>query len=101
MRGRNWPSARLRCCDRGCYQGSVRGTWRVGQIHENGRREIPRERLRALDRVPMPSDRAIQNTLDITYRIAPKLAAVEIKRRFYFGAVQRLRNEGFIDRLYK
>jgi ABC-type nitrate/sulfonate/bicarbonate transport system substrate-binding protein len=57
--------------------------------------------VNGLDRVPLPSDRAIQNTVDITYRIAPKLAAVEIKRQFYFGAVQRLRDEGFIDRLYK
>ena len=54
-----------------------------------------------LDRVPLPSARAIQNTLDITYRIAPKLASLEIKKQFYFGAVEKLRDEGFIDRLYK
>ena len=54
-----------------------------------------------LDRVPIPSDKAIQNTLEITYRIAPKLASLDIKKHLYFGSIQRLRDEGFIDRLYK
>ena len=54
-----------------------------------------------LDRVPIPSDRAIQNTLEITYRIAPKLAGLDIRKYLYFGSIQRLRAEGFIDRLYK
>ena len=54
-----------------------------------------------LDKVPIPNDKAIQNTLDITYRLAPKLAGMDIKRYLYFGAVQRLKEEGYIDRLYK
>lgn len=54
-----------------------------------------------LDRVPIPNDKAIQNTLEITYRIAPKLAGLDIKKYLYFGPIQRLRAEGFIDRLYK
>ena len=54
-----------------------------------------------LDRVPIPNERAIQNTLEITYRIAPKLAGLEIKKQLYFGAVERLRNEGFIEKLYR
>jgi len=54
-----------------------------------------------LDRVPIPSDKAIQNTLEITYRIAPKLAAIDIKKHLYFGSVQRLKDEGFVERLYK
>jgi len=54
-----------------------------------------------LDRVPIPNDKAIQNTLEITYRIAPKLAGLDIKKYLYFGSIQRLRDEGFIDRLYK
>ena len=54
-----------------------------------------------LDRVPIPNEKAIQNTLEITYRIAPKLAGLDIKKHLYFGSVQRLKDEGFIDRLYK
>jgi NitT/TauT family transport system substrate-binding protein len=54
-----------------------------------------------LDRVPIPNDKAVQNTLEITYRIAPKLAGLDIRKYLYFGSIQRLRNEGFIDRLYK
>jgi len=54
-----------------------------------------------LDKVPIPNDKAIQNTLDITYRLVPKLAGMDIKRYLYFGAVQRLKEEGYIDRLYK
>src|SRR5881397_2521199 len=54
-----------------------------------------------LDRVPIPNDKAIQNTLEITHRIAPKLAGLDIKKYLYFGSIQRLRDEGFIDRLYK
>jgi NitT/TauT family transport system substrate-binding protein len=54
-----------------------------------------------LDKIPIPNDRAIQNTLDITYRIAPKLAGLDIKKHLYFGPVQRLKQEGYIDRLYK
>lgn len=54
-----------------------------------------------LDRVPIPNDKAIQNTLEITYRLAPKLAGLDIKKYLYFGSIQRLKDEGFIDRLYK
>ena len=54
-----------------------------------------------LDKVPIPNDKAIQNTLDITYRLVPKLAGMDIKRYLYFSAVQRLKEEGYIDRLYK
>lgn len=57
--------------------------------------------VNGLDRVPIPGDKAIQNTLEITYRIAPKLAGLDIKRHLYFGAIQRLKDEGFIDGLYK
>lgn len=54
-----------------------------------------------VDRIPLPSDRAVQNTLEITYRISPRLSSVDIKRHLYFAPVQRLRDEGFIERLYK
>jgi ABC-type nitrate/sulfonate/bicarbonate transport system substrate-binding protein len=54
-----------------------------------------------VDRVPIPSDKAIQTTLEITHRLAPKLAGIDIKKHLYFGPVQRLKEEGFIDRLYK
>ena len=57
--------------------------------------------VNGLDRVPIPGDKAIQNTLEITYRIAPKLAGLDIKKHLYFGAIQRLKDEGFIDGLYK
>ncbi len=56
---------------------------------------------KGLDKIPIPSDQAIQNTLDITYRLSPKLASMDVKKHFYFGPVQRLRDEGYIDRLYK
>jgi NitT/TauT family transport system substrate-binding protein len=54
-----------------------------------------------VDRIPIPSEKAIQNTLEITYRIAPKLANIDIKKHLYFGPIQRLKEEGYIDRLYK
>jgi len=57
--------------------------------------------LNGLDRTPIPSDKAIQNTLDLSYRIAPKLAGMDIKKVLHFGAIQRMKEEGFIDRLYK
>lgn len=54
-----------------------------------------------VDRVPIPSEQAIKNTLEISHRVAPKLAAIDIKRHLHFGPVQRLIHEGFIERLYK
>jgi len=54
-----------------------------------------------LDRVPIPSEKAIKNTVEISNRVAPKLAGIDIKRYLYFAPVQRLAEEGFIDRLYK
>jgi ABC-type nitrate/sulfonate/bicarbonate transport system substrate-binding protein len=54
-----------------------------------------------LDRVPIPSEKAIKNTLEISQRVAPKLAGIDINRYMYFAPVQRLTAEGFIDRLYK
>ena len=35
------------------------------------------------------------------YRVAPKLAGIDIKKHLYFAPVQRLKEEGYIDRLYK
>jgi ABC-type nitrate/sulfonate/bicarbonate transport system substrate-binding protein len=57
--------------------------------------------VKGVDRVPIPNNQAIQNTLDITYRIAPKLAGLDIKKYLYFAPVLRLKEEGYIDRLYK
>ena len=54
-----------------------------------------------VDRVPIPSDKAIQNTLDISHRVAPKLSGIDIKRHLYFSPVQRLVKEGFVEQLYK
>jgi NitT/TauT family transport system substrate-binding protein len=54
-----------------------------------------------LDRVPVPSDKAIKNTLEISHRVAPKLAGMDINRYLHFAPVQKLAAEGFIDRLYK
>ena len=45
--------------------------------------------------------KAIKNTLEISQRVAPKLAGIDIKRYLYFALVQRLADEGFIERLYK
>ena len=57
--------------------------------------------VKGLDKVPIPNDQAIQNTLDITYRIAPKLVGMDIKKHLYFAPIQRLKEEGYVDRLYK
>jgi NitT/TauT family transport system substrate-binding protein len=57
--------------------------------------------VQGLDRTPIPSDKAIKNTLDISHRVAPKLAGVDINRYLYFGPVQKLAAEGFIEKLYK
>lgn len=57
--------------------------------------------VKGLDKVPIPNDQAIQNTVDITYRLAPKLAGLDLKKYFHFGPVQRLKEEGYIDRFYK
>ncbi|HVO92704.1 MAG TPA: ABC transporter substrate-binding protein, partial [Terriglobales bacterium] len=57
--------------------------------------------VNGLDRTPIPNEKAIQNTLDLSYRIAPKLAAIDVKKHFYFGPILRLKEEGYIDRLYK
>jgi NitT/TauT family transport system substrate-binding protein len=57
--------------------------------------------VKGLDKVPLPNDPAIQNTLEITYRVAPKLAGLDIKKHLYFGPVQRLKEQGYIDRLYQ
>jgi NitT/TauT family transport system substrate-binding protein len=57
--------------------------------------------VNGLDRTPIPNDKAIQNTLDLSYRIAPKLAGMDVKKHLYFAPVQRLKEEGYIDRLYK
>jgi NitT/TauT family transport system substrate-binding protein len=57
--------------------------------------------VKGLDKIPIPNDQAIQNTLDITYRIAPKLSGMDIKKYLYFAPIQRLKEEGYIDRIYK
>jgi NitT/TauT family transport system substrate-binding protein len=57
--------------------------------------------LNGLERTPIPNDKAIQNTLDLSHRIAPKLVGMDVKKVLSFGAMQRLKDEGFIDRLYK
>jgi NitT/TauT family transport system substrate-binding protein len=57
--------------------------------------------VQGLDRTPIPSDKAIKNTLDISHRVAPKLAGLDINRYLYFGPVQKLAAEGFIEKLYK
>ena len=57
--------------------------------------------VNGLDRTPVPSEKAIQNTLELSYRIAPKLASLDVKKVLYFAPIQRLQDEGFIDRLYK
>lgn len=54
-----------------------------------------------VDRVPIPSEKAIKNTLEISHRIAPKLAGIDINRYLYFAPLQKLAAEGFIDKLYK
>jgi NitT/TauT family transport system substrate-binding protein len=54
-----------------------------------------------LDRVPIPSEKAIKTTLEISRRVAPKLAGMDIDRHMYFAPIQKLAAEGFIDKLYK
>jgi hypothetical protein len=57
--------------------------------------------VQGVDRVPIPSDKAIKNTLDISHRVAPKLAALDINRYLYFAPIKKLAAEGFIDKLYQ
>ena len=54
-----------------------------------------------VDRVPIPPEKAIQNTLEISQRVAPKLASIDVTRYLYFDPVRRLAAEGFIDKLYR
>ena len=57
--------------------------------------------VNGLERVPLPNDKAIRNTLDLSYRVAPKLAGLDVKMHLYFAPVQRLKEEGYIEKLYK
>jgi NitT/TauT family transport system substrate-binding protein len=57
--------------------------------------------IKELDKVPIPNDRAIQNTVEISRRLSPRLSDIDIRKHFYFGPIQRLKEEGYIDRLYK
>ena len=57
--------------------------------------------IQDLDRVPIPSEKAIKTTVEISHRVAPKLAGIDINRHLYFAPVQKLAAEGFIDKLYK
>jgi NitT/TauT family transport system substrate-binding protein len=57
--------------------------------------------IEEVDRIPIPSEKAIHNTLEISHRVAPKLSGIDIKRHLHFGPVQRLAKEGFIEQLYK
>ena len=57
--------------------------------------------IQDLDRVPIPSEKAIKTTVEISHRVAPKLASIDINRHLYFAPVQKLAAEGFIDKLYK
>src|SRR6185369_11703549 len=50
--------------------------------------------VNGLDRTPIPNEKAVQNTLDLSYRIAPKLAGMDVKRHLYFAPVQRLQEDG-------
>ena len=59
------------------------------------------EYVQGLDRVSVPSEKAIKNTLEISQRVAPKLASMDINRHLYFAPVRKLVAEGFIDKLYK
>jgi NitT/TauT family transport system substrate-binding protein len=57
--------------------------------------------VQGLDRIPIPSETAIKNTLDISRRVAPKLSGLDVNRHLYFAPIQRLVAEGFVDELYK
>lgn len=57
--------------------------------------------VQEVDRFPIPSEKAIQNTLEISRRVAPKLAGIDIRRHLHFAPLQRLQKEGFIDQLYR
>ena len=70
----------------------------VDQIHESFRPACSIKRVQPyrdeLDRSRAASESAIQDTLEIRYRVAPKLSGVDIKRHLHFGPVQRLVKEG-------
>ena len=46
--------------------------------------------------MPIPSEKAIKNTLEISYRVAPKLAGMDLNRHMNFTPVQRC-GYGLID----
>jgi NitT/TauT family transport system substrate-binding protein len=57
--------------------------------------------VEGLDRVPLPNDQAIQNTLELSYRVAPKLAGLDVKKQLHFAPIQRLKEEVYIDKFYR
>ena len=57
--------------------------------------------INGVDKVPIPSDAAVQNTIEMSLRLAPELKDIEIKKHFYFDPVQQLKKQGYIESLYK
>jgi NitT/TauT family transport system substrate-binding protein len=57
--------------------------------------------INGVDKIPIPSDAAVQNTIEMSLRLAPELKGIEIKKHFYFDPVQQLKKHGYIESLYK
>jgi len=57
--------------------------------------------VQGIDRIPIPSNAAIENTIEMSLRLAPKLNDIDIKKHFYFDSVEELKKQGYIEKLYK
>ncbi|MEX0803190.1 MAG: ABC transporter substrate-binding protein [Candidatus Binatia bacterium] len=57
--------------------------------------------IKGVDKVPIPSDAAVENTIEMSLRLAPDLKDIDVKKHFYFDPVQQLEKQGYIESLYK
>jgi ABC-type nitrate/sulfonate/bicarbonate transport system substrate-binding protein len=57
--------------------------------------------VQGIDRIPIPSNAAIENTIEMSLRLAPKLSDIDVKKHFYFEPVNELKKQGYIEKLYK
>jgi ABC-type nitrate/sulfonate/bicarbonate transport system substrate-binding protein len=57
--------------------------------------------VQGVDKVPIPSNAAVENTIEMSLRLAPKLKNIDVKRHFYFDPVQELKKQGYFEKLYQ
>ncbi|MPZ75604.1 MAG: hypothetical protein GEU77_03695 [Deltaproteobacteria bacterium] len=57
--------------------------------------------VKTVDKVPIPSGPAVENTIEMSLRLAPKLKDIDVRKHFYFDPLHRLEKQGYIEGLYK